>query len=285
MYRSGLIHSTLVLAAIACTRVADDSPPRVSSVDQIIDAVPDSAMKQRWRDAEARGQLPSFDSLPAASRGVTTRTPAQVADSPRVPAPPSIQQGVVATVRPFSTRPVAEYVGAYVITSASAAAIRGTLAGRQEPFELHYKLPGGAQLIDIAPNAQYRLRVRDDVDNQSIRRDLILTTADRAPVLVYISDGGMRPYARRFDELPLSITQRAPGRDSVALVTVTLGGASATLRPGERGQLTFGGTPIGVFLESSYWTPSDRVETAEGDAYHVTLMLYRLRPGASVPGG
>ena len=103
------------------------------------------------------------------------------------------------------------------------------------------------------------------------------------PVLVYISDGGMRPYARRFDELPLSITQRAPGRDSVALVTVTLGGASATLRPGERAQLTFGGAPVGIFLENSYWTPSERVETAEGDAYHVTLMLYRLRAGA--PGG
>jgi hypothetical protein len=284
MQRSVLISATLAFSALACTRAADDTPPRVSSVDQIIDAVPDSAMKQRWRDAAARGQLPAFDSLPASSRGVTTRTPAQVVDSPRVAAPTGIQQGVVATVRPFSTRPVTQYAGAFVITSASAAVIRGTLAGRQEPFELHYKLPAGAQLMEPAPNAQHQLRVRDEVDNQSIRRELVLTTADRAPVLVYISDGGMRPYERRFDDLPLSITQRAPGRDSVAPVTVTLGGANATLRPGERAQFTVGGVPIGVFLESSYWTPSDRVETAEGDAYHVTLMLYRVRGGAPPPG-
>lgn len=285
MHRSGLIYAALASTAVACTRTADDTPPRASSVDQIIAAVPDSAMKQRWRDAAARGQLPALDSLPVSSRAVTTRTPAQVVDSPRVPAAPGIQQGVVATVRPFSTRPVTEYAGAYVIASASASAIRGTLEGRQEPFELHYKLPAGAQLIDLAPNAQYQLRVRDEVDNQSIRRELIVTAADRVPVLVYISDGGMRPYTRRFAELPLSITQRPPGPDSIATVIVTLGGASATLRPGQRAQLTVGGAAIGIFLESSYWTPSDRVETAEGDAFHVTLMLYRPRAGAPPPGG
>ncbi|HJU73574.1 MAG TPA: hypothetical protein VJ717_07495 [Gemmatimonadaceae bacterium] len=274
--------SLTTLSLTACEQ--REAPARVSSVDQITSAVPDSAMKQRWRDAADKGQLPPLDSLPSAGRRVTVRTPAQIADTQRTPARPTIRQGVVATVRPFSRTPVEQYAGVFTITNATANSLTGTLTGRQEPLELHFKLPDTAQLVPIAPNAQHRLRLRDEVDNQSLRREIILSSNDRVPLLVYISDGGARPYTRRFDDIPLSITQRAPGRDSVALVTVTLGGASTTLRPGQRGRLTVGGAPIGVFLENSYWTPSDRVETAEGDAYHVTLMLYRLRtPGA--PGG
>ena len=270
---------TILLAATlttACGRATDDKPARVSSVDQLVAASPDSAMKQRWRDAAAKGQLPSLESLPAVQQRVAVRTPAQVADSPRSAAPPTIQQGAVATVRAFSRTPVPQYAGAFAVTSSTATSIIGTLTGRAEPFELHFKLPDTTQLAAVQPNAQYRLRVRDELDNQSLRREFMLSASDAGPVLFYLSDGGTRPYAKRFPE-GLSVTQRPPGRDSVAPVTVTLGGGTATLRPGERATLTVGGIPIGVLLQSSYWTPADKIETAEGDAFHVTLMLYRPR--------
>ncbi len=118
--------------------------------------------------------------------------------------------------------------------------------------------------------------MRDELENQSIRRELMLSAGDARPVLFYLSDGGTRPYARRLPE-GLSVTQRPPSPDSVASATVTLGGATATLRPGQRASLTVGGVPVGVFLQSSYWTPAEKIETAEGDAFHVTLMLYRPR--------
>jgi hypothetical protein len=271
-----LASANVLLLLAACARGEDESA-RVQSVDQLAAASPDSTMKQRWRDAAAKGQIPSLDSLPRVSTRLTTRTPAQVVDTVRTPVRPTIQQGVVATVRAFSTPPIELYSGAFTVTSATASSIIGSLAGRAEPFELIYKLPDTAQLAQPAPNAPHQLRVRDEVDNQSVRREFILSTNDRVPVLAYISDGGMRPYSRRFAELPLTVTQLAPGADSVSRVTVTLGGASTTLRPGDRGRLTVGGGPIGVFVESSYWTPSAQVETAEGDAYHVTLMIYRTR--------
>ena len=271
--RSILLGATLLAA---CGRATEDKPARVSSVDQLVAASPDSAMKQRWRDAAAKGQLPSFESLPAVQQRVAVRTPAQVADSPRVPAAPTIQQGVVATVRAFSRTPVPQYAGAFSVTSSTASAIVGTLTGRTEPFELHFKLPDTTQLSAVQPNAQYRLRVRDELENQSIRRELMLSASDSRPLLFYLSDGGSRPYSRRFPE-GLTVAQGAPGRDSVALVTVTLGGSTATLRPGQSARLTVGGVAIAVFLQSSYWTPADKIETAEGDAFHVTLMLYRPR--------
>lgn len=273
---AGLIAALIVSA---CGRGDSGKAARVTTVDQIAASVPDSAMKQRWRDAAAKGQLPPLDSLPAVQQRVTVRTPAQVADTPRAPRQPTIQPGVVATVRAFSRTPVTQYAGPYTITSATATSLSGTLSGRTEPFELHFKLPDTAQLAQPAPNVQHRLRVRDEVDNNSLRREFLLSSADRVPVLVFVSDGGMRPYARRFEEIPLTVTQRPPGRDAVSLVTVTLGGASVTLRPGQRERLTMGGVPIGVYLESSFWTPSAQVETVEGDAYHVTLMLFRPRGG------
>jgi len=271
--RAILLTATLIAA---CARARDDKPARVSNFDQLVAVSPDSAMKQRWRDAAAKGQLPSFESLPAVQQRVAVRMPAQVADSPRAVVPPTIQQGVVATVRAFSRTPVPQYAGAFAVTSSTPNSIVGTLTGRTDPFELHFKLPDTTQLVAVQPNAQYRLRVRDELENQSLRRELMLTASDSRPVLFYLSDGGTRPYVRRFPE-GLSVTQRPPGADSVAPVTVTLGGATATLRPGDRASLNVGGVPVGVFLQSSYWTPADKIETAEGDAFHVTLMLYRPR--------
>jgi hypothetical protein len=162
------------------------------------------------------------------------------------------------------------------VTSSTPSAIVGTLTGRTEPFELHYKLPDTTQLAAVQPNAQYRLRVRDELENQSLRRELMLSASDSRPLLFYVSDGGSRPYSRRFPE-GFTVTQGAPGRDSVARVTVTLGGSTATLGPGQSARLTVGGIAIAVFLQNSYWTPADKIETAEGDAFHVTLMLYRPR--------
>jgi hypothetical protein len=272
-----LASANVLLLLAACARGEDRGSARVSSVEQLEAASPDTAMKRRWREAAEKGQLPSLDSLPAVQSRLTTRTPAQVTDSARQPTRPVIQQGVVATVRPFSTRPVEQYTGAFTVTNTTATSITGTLTGRSEPFELHFKLPDTTQLVAIAANSQQQLHVRDEVENSSMRREVILSTADRLPLLAYVSDGGTTPYQRRFEQFPLSLIQRPPARDSVSSVTVTLGGATATLRPGERTVLTVGGSRLGVLLLSSFWTPAARVETAEGDPYHVTLMIYRVR--------
>jgi len=273
--------AALITAALAgaCARGGDELPAQAASVEEIAAASPDAAMKERWRDAAAKGQLPPLESLPGGRRGVVVRTPAQVADAPRTPAAPVIQDTVVATVQPFSRVPLEEYTGAFTVTNATPGVITGTVTGRPEPFELHFKLPDAVRLVPLDLKSPHRLLVRDAVVNQSLRRELFLSTADRAPMLVFISDGAMRPYARRFEEIPLDVRQLPPGADAVSRVTVTLGGAAATLRPGDRARLTVGGMPLEVFLETSYWTPPDRIETVEGDAYHVTLMLYRPTPG------
>lgn len=269
----------LVAATLACSRGADDQQTEVTSVDQIVAGAPDDSMKQRWREAEKKGQLPPLDTLPPAGPPITQRTPARVQDSPRTPARPVIQDAVVATVQPFSTTALAQYAGPITITNATPTSIAGTLPGRADPFELHFKLPDRAQLQAPALKTEHRLRVRDEVQNQSLRRELFLSTASRAPLLVYVSDGGMRPYSRTFEEIPLTVTQLAPGADGVSRVTLALGGAAATLRPGERARLAAAGAALGVFLESSFWTPADQVEAAEGDAYHVVFMLYRPAAG------
>ncbi|MEW5915690.1 MAG: hypothetical protein AB1762_04770 [Gemmatimonadota bacterium] len=272
-----LASANVLLLLAACARGDDGKPARLTSADQLAAASPDSAMKRRWREAAEKGQLPSLDSLPAVETRLTNRIPPQVVDSSRQPARPTIQQGVVATVRPFSTRPVEQYTGAFTVTNTTATSITGTLTGRREPFELHFKLPDTTQLAAIPANSQQQLHVRDEVDNSSLRRELILSSADRIPLLAYVSDGGMRPYVRRFEQFPLTLTQRPPARDSISPVTVALGGATATLRPGERTQLNVGGNRLGVLLLSSHWTSAERVETSEGDAYHVTVMIYRVR--------
>ena len=142
-----LLASANVLLLLAACGRADDETAQVSSVDQLEAASPDSAMKQRWREAAAKGLLPPFDSLPAIRTRVSTRTPAQVVDSPRTATSPTIQSGIVGTVRVFSRQRVDRFDGPFMVTDTTASSITGTLPGRTEPFELHYKLPDTAQLV------------------------------------------------------------------------------------------------------------------------------------------
>ncbi len=74
---------------LACAR-KDEPPQRVDSLGQILAAIPDSAMRQRWREAAAKGQLAPLESLPVPNQPLATRTRATIRDTGNIAKTPTI---------------------------------------------------------------------------------------------------------------------------------------------------------------------------------------------------
>ena len=154
----------------------------------------------------------------------------------------------------------------------------GTITGRQNLLELIYRMPAdSAFAASLRPGTALRLSLRDEVVGQSQRAEVLLVDAGRVPVMFQVSDGSARPFTRRFEELPLTVTQLPPGRDGESTVAVTLGGARNVLRVGQQAVFAMGSARLDVRLLSSTWTAAGKIETAEGDPFHVTLVAYRSR--------
>jgi len=274
----------LFAASLASCRPAEPAERRVEDLEEVLAAVPDSAMRERWREAQEAGRLPPLDSLRVPTNPIGTRTAATV-DTTRQ-APPSVQipQGAVADARAAVTPAITDYEGPAILEEVGAASMTLRLtdttaagAATQPRMEIHYTLPTGARLAQLPASAPVSLTFHESVESGSQRR-IIAVTEERAAVLMRVSDGNRTPYARTFRGAQLSVRQNAPGADSISTVTITYAGRALTMRPGERQRTRDARGEVEIFLESSYYTPEERVQLAEGDPYHVRFMVYRLAP-------
>jgi hypothetical protein len=269
---SALVSLAVAIGALAC-RGEPRSPRRVDRIEQILAAVPDSAMRRRWQAASDSGRLPPLAKLHLPDSARLTRRPLPAAAARRQP-PASVAPGSVADVRVRAGRPLRSYRGAFTLATVTA----GRLAGQLEDgtaLELLYKLPDSAALA-VLQVGQYQLAIRDEVVNESRRREIILRRPSGATVLWYIADGGANPYRRRFEDLSLTLEQVAPDSGRRAPLRVALGASREVLRVGQRGTLRDAEGPVRVVVLSSFWTDAERTSgLVEGDRYHVVILGYR----------
>lgn len=265
---------------IACGARTTPEPPAsgpVESIDQILVAVPDSAMRERWRTAEADGQLPALSSIPTPETRLEVRerppTPVDRPDTPSVTVP----QGAVADVRLATSPRTDQYSGSFSIERASEGIIIGRIEQPAARVEIHYELPGETQLAGVPDRGTLSLAFREGLANGSMRRELFLGAGREHPVLVYLSDGGDVPYSRQFEALPLAVRQAEPSGEKVADVIVTYAGQEARLAPGDRQRFDDEAGVVEVIVTSSFYTPRGQTMLSEGDPYHVILMLYRVQ--------
>ncbi|HSL68866.1 MAG TPA: hypothetical protein VK864_01425, partial [Longimicrobiales bacterium] len=174
----------------------------------------------------------------------------------------------------YDGRATLEEFGAAPLVVRLADTVPGAAQGR---LEIHYKLPAGATLIQLPAAAPLSLSYHETVEDGSQRR-VVALAQDRAPLLVRVAAGDRRPYARAFPGLQLAVRQNAPAADGISTVTITHANRALTLRPGERQRSRDARGEVEIFLESSYWTPPAQIQLAEGDPYHVRLMVYRIAP-------
>jgi hypothetical protein len=261
----------LAAVLLSACRGESRAPQRI---EQIIAAVPDSAMRARWRAASDSGRLPALSRLHLPDSARLVRRPSTLTSAVRQASQPRITPGAVAEVKVTTTPRVRTYRGAVTLRAVAAGRLSGQLEGGNI-VELLYKLPDTVALTALQPGA-YQLRLRDEVVEESQRREVVLRRGNGSPVLWYISDGSATAYRRRFEELPLTIEQVAPDSGRQAAVRVALGTSQALLRVGQRGTLRDGEGPVQVVVLSSFWTTPGRApRLVEGDPYHVVVIGYR----------
>lgn len=271
-----LVSFALAVVSTAPTLAAQRQPQRrAQSVSEIVAAVPDSAMRERWRAAERAGTLPPLEALAVPAQPVATRRRVVMQDTtPR--RTPMLPEGTVADVRVFiaGDTAVREQRSELRLSEWRPGRIAGALPGGGGPILILYRLPGRPS--GLAPRTgRLDVMVRDDVERASLRREVLLTDGN-ATVLFFLADGSDRPYAREFRELPLAVRQLEGDRTSVAPVQVRYGGEEFVLRPGERHQVADAAGTVEVYLGASFYTDPRGVTLAEGFPYYVRLMVYRV---------
>ena len=247
------------------------------SLNRLLAVIPDSQLRRLLQTASQSGvsssllvRLFSYDTPVVALQTTGVNFPR------RQVRPPRIDDSVLADVRPFSTNPIAEYRGGYLVTEAALGHITGRLDSIATPFELYYKLPDNGQLSNIRPGARLQLRLIDDAYGMSLRRTVFLSTATGAPLLLYYSDGGYAPHRLTLEDPPLQITQRQVTADAPYVVVVSLAGQTTRgLRAGERASVATPTQRFNVVTLESAAAPR-RLPGAEGDSYHVTVLIYAL---------
>jgi hypothetical protein len=265
----------LSLSTIGCG-AEEPAVRQVEDLDQVLEAVPDAAMRERWRAAQAEGRLPPLEMLRLPAQPVSLRQQATVPAPGSAPATARVPQGVVADVRAIANPPIANYDGGVTVESVDPERIVARLpdTAQSARIEVAYRLPQGATLA--APTGPVALFLSESEASGSQRR-IVGFSQERSPLLWRIADGASKPYARTFASAQLSVRQNAPGSDGVSTVTISYGGRSLTLRPGERNRVRDARGEIEFFLESSYYTAPASVELAEGDPYHVRLTAWRVQ--------
>jgi hypothetical protein len=266
----------LSIATFGCQR-QEPAERQVQNLDQILAAVPDAAMRERWRAAQAEGRLPPLEMLRLPTRPVSVRQRATLPPDAPPQTTARVPQGAVADVRAIASAPIADYDGTVTLDNVDQGRIVARLpeAARSVRVEVAYKLPQGATLAPPTPQP-VSLFLSESMPTGS-QRQIVGLSQGRAPLLWRIADGDSKPYARTFAAAQLSVRQNAPGSDGASTVTISYGGRSLTLRPGERSRARDAGGEVEFFLESSYYTPKASVELAEGDPYHVRLIAWRVQ--------
>jgi hypothetical protein len=269
----------LSIATIGCQR-EEPAERQVENLDQILQAVPDNAMRERWRTAQAEGKLPPLELLRLPTQPISLRQRATVPQAGPPPTTASVPQGAVADVRAVATPSVADFDGSVTLDTVEQGRIVARLpeSARAARVEVAYKLPQGATLAPPA-SQPVSLFMSESMPAGSQRR-IVGFSQNRTPLLWRIADGDSKPYSRTFAVAGLTVRQNAPGKDGVSTVTIAYGGRTLTLRPGERNRARDARGEVEFFLESSYYTPAASVELAEGDPYHVRLIAWRVQAQA-----
>jgi hypothetical protein len=273
----------LAAAAVALAGPADagaQTQPvgrRAQNVSEIMAAVPDSTMRERWAAAERAGTLPRLDALVVPAQPVSTRQRVVMQDTTPRRRRPMLPEGTVADVRVFfeADTLMREQRGEVRVSEWQPGRVAGTLPNRPGQIVILYRLPGRPAGLVRRGAGRVDVTVREDVERASLRREVLLREGE-APVLFYLADGSDRPYERRFQELPLAVRQLQGDENAVAAVALQYGTEEFVLRPGERRVVSDAAGAVEFFLVSSYYTDPRAVSVAEGFPYYVRLMAYRV---------
>jgi hypothetical protein len=270
--RSVSTFAVLVLMALP----ADAQPSSDSALLRILSAIPDSQARRFWRDAARSSDLARMAAqMMSFERPVTPRRIARINPRALQFQPPLIPDSALADIVPFSTNPIAAFRGRFLVTSVARGRVTGRLDNHPTPFELYYKLPASRTLPNVRPGSPLELRLLDDSYGMSRRRRILLKSEAGALLLWYFSDGSNTPYRLRLTDPPILIAQQQREPRSVSTVDFSLGGQSTvSLRPGQSATVTWQGRRYEVVVLESVTGPRSR--ESEGDAYHVTVLLYAL---------
>ena len=151
----------------------------------------------------------------------------------------------------------------------------GTLPQREEPVELHYKLPGERLQLAISESAKLQIIIRDEVVDSALQRRIILHTEEGTTPFVYIAEGSDQPYRLTIDGLKLVIEQQR-GEGNPPIV-VKYAGSTVTLKQGERRRLGRGARAVEIFLLTSIAMSRQQSLLQEGQPFYVSLFLYRAQ--------
>lgn len=251
--------------------------PELRPIDRILRSVQRPEMRERWRKAEAGGQLPPIEAIPEPKRRVAVRRPITIKPPIRPPARrPIIPVTAIAGAQPFSPKPIARYEGAFRVTQHKPGVLVGMVQRGEEPFELHYRLPPpvGRQLA-IPQGARLQLSLRDEVVGSALQRRVILRTAAGTTPFAQIAEGSNERYRTTLKEIQLLVEQQ-PGQGNPP-VKVTYAGNTAILKQGETRRLGAGAEAVEVYLLTSIARDPRRARLQEGQPFYVNIMLYRPR--------
>ncbi len=245
---------------------------KAKDTDQVVEAIADPEMKKVWQEAASQGQLPPVSEIPIPKERVTTRLPIAGEDTMMVKRP-VIPKETIATAQFYSEVPFTDYDGMFLVTEHKPGVLIGTLQKTKKQIELHYKLPGERQKIDLRDSLELRLSYRDNVTDGALQRRIILITATMKTPFVFVSEGDKTPYKQTFDPLRLTIEQQQG--EGNPPVTIRYADNSIILKQGERGTLGTGSDAVMVHLLESIAVDPALAKLSQGQPYYVSLILYR----------
>lgn len=262
-----------VLLATACAPTPKEQ--EMEPIDRVSRGVADPKMQERWKQAEARGELPPIEAIPTPEQPVTMRRPIVVKEPAEQLRRPVISAETVVDAQIFSLEPITRYDDVLQVTKHEPGVLIGTLRQREEPLELHYRLPGERFQLAIPERAKLQLSFRDEVVASALQRRIVLRAEEGTTPFVYIAEGSDQPYWQTIDDLGLVIKQqRAEGNPPVE---VTYAGNTVTLKQGEHQKLGEGARAVEVYLITSIAESPQRAMLQEGQPFYVSLILYRAQ--------
>lgn len=242
----------------------------------ILQAVQDSVMVKRWKQAYEAKQMPLLETLPKPGQVVFRRMVVKIEQDTVIAAnPPFLPDKLIATVEPFSITQISEYHGLFLVTDISPEKIKGTLEMIEQPMEIYYRLPEKQELL-LEEGMRLNLTLTEKIVRGSFTRMVSLLEDSLKILLFYLSDGSSVPYNRKIEDIGLTIIQHKNGEGNRATVSITYKGQTFQMTEGDkvRAQDEFG--EVEFFLLSSFFSQPSAIILSEGLPFYVTLMAYRV---------
>lgn len=275
----GYLASATFVGCVSQGSASDDE-----KLAMILERVKGESMRQLWREAYDEERLPDLATFPIRNpdERVSERrrqepvplTRAGMGDRRR----PEIIEEAKADILFFAPTPVFDYQGPFKTIEHLPGRIVGRASGRNEAWEILYKVPDEAGLPQLATGSKLHLIYSLTMVDGSVRERLELKDAAGGLLLFFLSDGDGTPYHRSFDHIPLAVQQKEKNDDGIAPVAVMLRRQSATLKPGQAMRVGSGDDELELYLMVSFYTKKSAAHLEEGNPYYVTLVLYRPGP-------